>query len=128
MTIAAMLCLATAIYMEARGEPLDGQFAVAEVILRRAESGNPIWENSVCGVVYQSGQFAWTDTPIRPDRSTPAWRLSMQVAHAANVWGRALQGAATSCATYFYSGSPPWWAKHFTFEKRIGRHSFYCPN
>jgi hypothetical protein len=31
-------CLAEAIYFEARGEPVEGQFAVAEVILNRVES------------------------------------------------------------------------------------------
>ena len=32
-------CLAGAIYFEAKGEPIDGQLAVAEVIMNRAKSG-----------------------------------------------------------------------------------------
>src|SRR5215470_7187767 len=32
-------CLANAIYFEARGEPLQGQLAVAEVVMNRAASG-----------------------------------------------------------------------------------------
>ena len=52
-----MRCLASAIYFEARGEPLAGQLAVAEVILNRAEAGR--FGDSVCEVVKQPGQFSF---------------------------------------------------------------------
>src|SRR5205085_11083570 len=45
-------CLAAAIYFEARGEPVRGQIAIAQVILNRAFSG--YYPNTVCGVVYQN--------------------------------------------------------------------------
>lgn len=44
-------CLAEAIYFEARGEPLEGQFAVAEVILNRVDSAR--FPGSICSVVRQ---------------------------------------------------------------------------
>ena len=44
-------CLAEAIYFEARGEPVEGQFAVAEVVLNRVDS--PKCPNSICKVVRQ---------------------------------------------------------------------------
>ncbi len=44
-------CLAEALYFEARGESVKGQFAVAEVILNRVASRR--FPNSVCGVVHQ---------------------------------------------------------------------------
>ncbi|MDZ4094139.1 MAG: cell wall hydrolase, partial [Paracoccaceae bacterium] len=44
-------CLAQALYFEARGETLKGQFAVAEVILNRKDSGR--YPTTVCGVVNQ---------------------------------------------------------------------------
>ena len=44
-------CLAEAIYFEARGEGVEGQFAVAEVILNRVDS--PKFPNSICKVVRQ---------------------------------------------------------------------------
>lgn len=47
----ALLCLAMAIYYEARSEPIDGQYAVAEVIVNRVE--NPRFPDTVCGVVKQ---------------------------------------------------------------------------
>ena len=50
----ALMCLALTIYYEARGEPTIGQYAVAEVVLNRAEKR----DLSVCDVVYQPGQFS----------------------------------------------------------------------
>ncbi|MEL6751247.1 MAG: cell wall hydrolase, partial [Pseudomonadota bacterium] len=45
-------CLANGIYFEARGESVQGQKAVAQVILNRVK--NPAYPNSICGVVYQN--------------------------------------------------------------------------
>eukprot|EP00581_Thalassiosira_minuscula_P035425 CAMPEP_0184455124 /NCGR_PEP_ID=MMETSP0740-20130409/22369_1 /TAXON_ID=385413 /ORGANISM="Thalassiosira miniscula, Strain CCMP1093" /LENGTH=142 /DNA_ID=CAMNT_0026826875 /DNA_START=64 /DNA_END=489 /DNA_ORIENTATION=- len=44
-------CLAEALYFEARGETVKGQFAVAEVILNRVKSAQ--FPNSLCGVIKQ---------------------------------------------------------------------------
>ncbi|MEM9280145.1 MAG: cell wall hydrolase, partial [Pseudomonadota bacterium] len=45
-------CLAQGIYFEARGEPVEGQAAVSQVILNRVR--NPHYPNTICGVVYQN--------------------------------------------------------------------------
>ncbi len=50
------MCLATTVYLEARGQPELGQRAIAEVALRRRDSG--VWGDSVCAVVTAPGQFA----------------------------------------------------------------------
>lgn len=50
-------CMAGAIYFEAKGEPLSGQLAVAEVILNRSKSGR--FPKTVCSVVKQPGQFSF---------------------------------------------------------------------
>lgn len=58
-------CLGLAVYLEARGEPLKGQIAVANVIMNRVRSGR--YPPTVCGVVNQSTvwrgkrycQFSW---------------------------------------------------------------------
>ena len=44
-------CLAQAIYFESRGEPLDGQVAVAEVVLNRVHDRR--FPSTVCGVTTQ---------------------------------------------------------------------------
>lgn len=45
------LCLAIAIHFESRGEPLEGQYAVAQVIMHRVES--PAYPNTICDVIQQ---------------------------------------------------------------------------
>ena len=67
-------CLALNVYFEARGEPLDGQYAVAEVTMNRVASGR--YPSTVCGVVYQKGwdplrkrqvgAFSWTEYESPP--------------------------------------------------------------
>ena len=49
-------CLATAIYFEARGEPVEGQIAVGQVIMNRVRS--PQFPETICGVVYQGADGA----------------------------------------------------------------------
>lgn len=52
----AVLCLSMAIYHEARGEPIAGQIAVAEVVMNRVD--DPRFPDTVCSVVKQKHQFA----------------------------------------------------------------------
>lgn len=54
----ALLCLATAIFFEARGEPIEGKELVANVILNRVEHSS--YPDAVCGVVNQPKQFSYT--------------------------------------------------------------------
>lgn len=52
-----MLCLSSVIHHEAKGELLNGQIAVAQVVVNRVNSGK--FPSTVCGVVKQRGQFSW---------------------------------------------------------------------
>src|SRR5213592_3273583 len=80
-------CLATAVYFEARGESVEGQLAVARVVMNRAASGRypPDW----CGVVKQPYQFSFVRHGAFPqaDTNCDAWRKAEAVAElaAANV-------------------------------------------
>jgi len=119
-------CLKTALYFEARGESLKGQFAVAEVILNRVDS--PAYPNSVCGVVGQgsrgSCQFSY---------HCDGQGEAMHERGAADLAGRIarvmLDGAPrglTSGATYFHSRAVrPSWSKKFPQTAAIGAHLFY---
>lgn len=119
-------CLSQAIYFEARGETIAGQFAVAEVILNRVDS--PSYPNSVCAVVRQSGgggcQFSYV-CDGKPDRigEATAYRIAGKVA------GLMLSGAPralTKGATHFHTtGVRPGWAHRFPRTARIGTHLFY---
>lgn len=48
--------LSRLVYAEARGEPYEGQVAVAAVVLNRVESSS--FPNTIAGVIYQSGAFS----------------------------------------------------------------------
>lgn len=72
---AVMLCLAMAIYHEARSEPLAGQVAVAMVIMNRVESKR--FPDDVCSVVTQPGQFSFVWAPPRDMR---AWDQAVMIA------------------------------------------------
>jgi spore germination cell wall hydrolase CwlJ-like protein len=77
--LADQTCLATTVYLEARSEPRLGQMAVAEVALRRRQSGR--WGDTVCAVVNARGQFAQSIVSkhyvIRNPRAwDKAWRIA----------------------------------------------------
>src|SRR5687767_5993723 len=74
-------CMAVAVYHEARGESLEGQLAVARVIMNRAASGKypPSW----CGVVKQPWQFSFVNprSGYMPgvDQASASWRKALGV-------------------------------------------------
>jgi spore germination cell wall hydrolase CwlJ-like protein len=73
------MCLATTVYLEARDQPELGQRAVAEVALRRLDSGQ--WGDSVCKVVTARGQFAMATVDPRDRlRDTQAWIRAWRIA------------------------------------------------
>lgn len=73
------LCLSTTLYLEARDQSVRGQQAVAEVALRREDSG--LWGDSMCEVVTARKQFAPTIVSPRTRLSnTEAWSRAVTVA------------------------------------------------
>lgn len=73
------LCLSTTLYLEARDQSLRGQQAVAEVALRRQDSG--LWGDSMCEVVTARKQFAPTLVPGGTRLgNTEAWAQAVTVA------------------------------------------------
>ena len=117
-------CLREAVYFEARGETLPGQFAVTEVILNRVDS--PDFPATVCGVVNARGSGACAfsyvcsgyehmgDAEARDRAGRIAWAM--------------LDGAPrtlTTGATYFHANyvRPNWGRRVQTAA--IGAHIFY---
>jgi len=111
-------CLATAVYFESRGEPLEGQLAVAQAILNRAESGR--YAPTVCGVISQPGQFSYDRS--RSPRSGRDWDTAEAIAKIAmdDMWHDVAPNAMSFHATYV---KPNWAGK--TKVAQIGRHVFY---
>jgi len=123
-------CLAEALYFEARGEPNQGQFAVAEVILNRVDS--PKFPNSICEVVNQGTgrkhacQFSYTcDGKFERIANMAVYNQLAVIARAMIDGGkRQLSGGAT----YYHTTSvQPSWARRFEHTATIGIHKFYKP-
>ena len=51
-------CLANTIYHVGHGEDNDGKRLIGELVINRVESDD--FPDTICGVVYQDGQFQWT--------------------------------------------------------------------
>ncbi|MEO8454652.1 MAG: cell wall hydrolase [Sphingomicrobium sp.] len=116
-------CLATAVYFEARGESVEGQLAVARVVMNRAASGRypPDW----CSVVKQPaqfsfvrhGQFPWTDT------SSAAWARAQGVARLATA--NVIPSVGNDVLWYHANYVAPSWGHRLNMVEKIGAHIFY---
>ncbi|MFO7477109.1 MAG: cell wall hydrolase [Methyloceanibacter sp.] len=121
-------CLAIAIYFEARGEPLQGQVAVAQVILNRVRS--PLFPETICGVVHQGQhqkgcQFSFTcdgksDIPRNDAQWAQAQDISRQIT-AGELWLPEVGYSTFYHANYV----SPRWAGSMNKIDKIGRHIFY---
>jgi spore germination cell wall hydrolase CwlJ-like protein len=113
-------CMAGAIYFEAKGEPLSGQLAVAEVILNRSKSGR--FPKTVCSVVKQPGQFSFVRGGRVPTiAQNKQYRTALAVARVAlaDAWDSPASGAM-----YFHArGAAASW--HREQVAAIGNHVFF---
>lgn len=122
------LCLTQAIYFEARGEPLAGQVAVAEVVLNRVDDRR--YPKSVCAVTNQGVgkgrvcQFSYA-CDGRPEVMTSrAARERAGKLAALMLAGRSR--SVTGGATHFHAAYVrPYWAGRLTRTAVIGQHLFY---
>ena len=117
-----MECLAGAVYFELKGEPLQGQLSVAEVILNRTRSGR--FPSSICGVVKQRSQFSFVRGGRFPPiaRSSAAWRKAVGIARVAM---QDLADGPAPRALFFHATyvSPGW--RGLTRVATVGNHIFY---
>lgn len=130
MLSVATICLAMNIYHEARGEPLQGQYAVAHVTINRVKSDE--FPNDVCGVVVQKRAFAWMsdkrvfrkliDTRGAKLEDQKSWSRAKSIAQIV-IRGRSLD--LTNGAVFFNAKSM---GRRFKTESQavaIGAHIFY---
>jgi len=118
-----MKCLAQAVYFEARGEPIEGQLAVAEVVINRARSG--LYPDNYCDVVTQPAQFSFVRRGRIPeaDETSDAWQRAEAIAEIAqqNLWQSKASDALYFHATYVR----PSWAHQKVQLAQIDTHIFY---
>jgi len=117
-------CLAQAVFFEARGESLEGQLAVAQVVLNRAASGT--FPSSICQVVTQPAQFSFVHRGHIPeaDRSSECWHKALAIADIARK--KALAGEVASNVLWYHATYvSPSWGRQKTRFAQIGSHIFY---
>jgi N-acetylmuramoyl-L-alanine amidase len=118
---AEMRCLAGAVYFESKGESLDGQLAVARVVMARAKSGR--FPSTMCGVVYQPSQFSFVRGGRMPAINTGSlhWKNAVAISKIAmdGSWKSPVEGALFFHARYV---SPGWKLKRIG---AIDNHIFY---
>lgn len=128
MLEALVLCMATNVYHEARGESFLGQIAVNQVVLNRATKK----KQDPCKVVYAKSQFSWTI-----GKGTPEWNKRFGVMKDKNAVARAYLAVFASMvipdvtrgATFYHADYvKPHWADDFAKTSTIGTHMFYANN
>ena len=123
-----MRCLAEAIYFEARGEAIEGQYAVGEVIINRVLSNE--FPNSVCGVISEGAnrlnacQFSYNcDGKLETINEKKIYERILKLSKILlEPSSRFLTGGATFYHSKLVS---PSWSKKFIKTKEIGNHFFY---
>ena len=116
-------CLATAVYFESMGEPLQGQLAVANVVINRAKSGR--YPADWCGVVKQKAQFSFVRNGHFPriDAGCQAWRKAQAIARIAS--NNLAQALPSDVLWYHADYVAPSWGRRLTKVEKIGAHIFY---
>jgi len=117
-------CLASAVYFEARGEPLKGQLAVADVVLNRVRSAK--YPDTVCEVVEQPWQFSFvnaTGSIPEADRSSEEWLNAVAIARIAQA-GTA-RAVDSDVLWYHADYVSPSWGRRLARQDQIGLHIFY---
>lgn len=115
--------VAEAIVFEARSESLEGQRAVADVILNRVD--HPRFPNNIHDVIHQRMQFSYL--LVKDYQTIPTeedWFVAYDIAY------EAMYVADTSLDALFYLNpnkvpNPPRWAREFQIVKTIDNHVFY---
>ncbi len=114
-------CLAGAVYFESKGETLNGQLAVARVVIARRDSGR--FASSLCGVVYQPSQFSFVRGGRMPAIPTAShdWKEAVAIAQIAMTdgWESPVEGALFFHARHV---SPGWRMQRLA---AVDNHIFY---
>ena len=129
--VQAEKCLATAIYFEARDEPVTAQVAVAQVVLNRVFS--PYYPNDVCGVVYQNKhrhlacQFTFAcDGKSKAIREPEPWERAARIARD-SLDGKLWMPDVAKSTHYHDDWARPNWVPEMKKMDKLGGLIFYRP-
>jgi N-acetylmuramoyl-L-alanine amidase len=114
---AAVLCLALTVYHESKSEPVEGQRAVAQVVINRSKENG----TTICQEVHKPGQFSWVKKKtkkLNPEQWTQSVKIAKEVLAGARVPLKATFFKRTDCKVVLGKG--------LRREKIIGQHSFFA--
>lgn len=121
-------CLALNVYFEARGESVQGQEAVAHVVMNRA--ANPLFPSNVCDVVQQGGkdridcEFSWWCDELGDKPTHMAdWRKAQDIAR--RVYDGDTPDPTGGAMWYHATHMKAYWRGRLQKGPVIGRHIFY---
>jgi spore germination cell wall hydrolase CwlJ-like protein len=116
-------CLATAVYFESMGESLEGQLAVAQVVINRAGSGR--YPSNLCAVVKQKAQFSFVRSGQFPriNAGCEARRKAQAIARIAAA--KMAYTLPTDVLWYHADYVAPSWGRRLARVEKIGAHIFY---
>jgi len=116
-------CIATAVYFEARGESVEGQLAVARVVMNRAASGQ--YPASWCAVVKQPAQFSFVRHGLFPavDTGSTAWARAQGITRLAMA--NVIPSLSNDVLWYHADYVSPSWGHRLSMAQKIGAHIFY---
>lgn len=116
-----LVCVALAIFHEARSEIPAGRYAVAMVARNRADARGA----TLCAVVWAPRQFSWTAHPLPRlvPREPGAWARSLDEACDVVLDG---MKDITGGADHFFNPASvfPAWARRAVRSRQIGAHRF----
>lgn len=121
------VCLAQAMYYEARGEGLKGQVAVANVVINRATFPG-YFPNSLCGVISERGQFQWYhNARLRGKRNFHPRIDDEFVLLAKKIIITHNQGRRfdNTHGSYYFNANGKRMSPNIVQRARVGRHTFY---
>ena len=130
-TAAQAECLAEVMYYEARGEGVEGEKAVAEVVLQRTRTND--YPSTVCGVTYdgvqpdrRDCQFSFAcDGTLRRPKDGYAWQRVRLLADKILTGVVRLSGQTGHAVAYHNVDVAPAWAQTMLKTAQIGNHVFY---
>ena len=131
MITPSLVCIAVAVYFEARGELGAGQIAVAHVIQNRVEDQR--YPDNACDVVKHG--YYWNGNPIRNKcqfsfycdgksdnpRNTQSWYNALYIANLSKSVPDTTEGATHYHSTKVF----PEWAYTGEITTKIHKHIFY---
>lgn len=128
----AITCLALNVYFESRGEPVTGQYAVAQVTWQRANHDS----SKVCDVVTSPKQFSWTESKLKKHgkgkfalitgftpKDKTAWMVAKSIAE--QTINNKAPNYVPGATHYHALWVRPKWADSMSVAEVIGKHIFY---